>query len=162
MRTQPPAPAGISKFSTDFQPILSRAVQVAANEEKRILPADDPPGAAAILPLAARRAKKGITLEQIAESTKISVRVLQAIEEGEFHLLPGGLYSTSYIRQYARLADVNEGELLESYFRKTGTVSDPSTLSTKPRVPEGGSRPISRLFRAASPTTGSSGTRSAH
>jgi len=55
--------------------------------------------------LAALRQSKGITLEQIADSTKISIRYLRAIEEGRLAILPGGVYSTSYVRQYAQAID---------------------------------------------------------
>ena len=51
--------------------------------------------------LALVRQSKGITLEQIANSTKISIRYLRAIEEGRLAILPGGVYSANYIRQYA-------------------------------------------------------------
>ena len=44
------------------------------------------------LNLAARRAKAGLSLEQIAEMTKISIRFLRAIENEEFPLLPGGIF----------------------------------------------------------------------
>jgi len=52
-----------------------------------------------ILGLATIRQNRGISLAQIAELTKISVRSLEAIERGEFSKLPGGIYNTSYIRQ---------------------------------------------------------------
>ena len=51
--------------------------------------------------LATFRESKGITLQQIAETTKISIRYLRAIEEGRLAILPGGVYSTNYLRQYA-------------------------------------------------------------
>ena len=51
--------------------------------------------------LAILRQSKGITLEQIADTTKISIRYLRAIEEGRLAILPGGVYSINYIRQYA-------------------------------------------------------------
>jgi transcriptional regulator with XRE-family HTH domain len=66
------------------------------------------------------RNKKGITLRQIADDTKISIRALQAIERGEFKKLPGGIYNISYIRQYARAIDFDENELLAFYHAKTG------------------------------------------
>ena len=47
------------------------------------------------------RRKRGVSLEQIAESTKISTRFLRAIECEEFEKLPGGVFNTNYIRQYA-------------------------------------------------------------
>ena|SRR5271157_3612661 len=73
-----------------------------------------------VLGLATIRRNRGISLEQIAKSTKIGVRALEAIERGDFQKLPGGIYSTSYIRQYARAIDYDEGTLLEFYHRETG------------------------------------------
>ena len=58
-----------------------------------------------VLGLASIRRNRGLSLEQISQDTKISVRALQAIESGEFKKLPGGIYNTSYIRQYARAID---------------------------------------------------------
>ena|SRR5579872_251573 len=68
-----------------------------------------------ILGLKSIRRNRGITLEQIATATKISVRSLEAIECGDFSKLPGGIYNTSYIRQYARAIDYDESTLLAFY-----------------------------------------------
>ena len=73
-----------------------------------------------ILGLGTIRRNRGVSLEQIAEVTKISKRSLEAIEEGEFQKLPGGIYDTSYIRQYARAIDFDESRLLAFYYEKTG------------------------------------------
>jgi cytoskeletal protein RodZ len=70
-----------------------------------------------ILSLATIRRNRGISLEQIAEATKISIRSLEAIEHGEFRKLPGGIYNTSYIRQYARAIDYDESAILAVYHR---------------------------------------------
>jgi cytoskeletal protein RodZ len=67
--------------------------------------------------LAALRRQKGISLRHIADCTKIGVHYLEAIECGQFGKLPGGIYSVSYIRQYARAVDVNEVELIECYLK---------------------------------------------
>jgi cytoskeleton protein RodZ len=72
------------------------------------------------LRLEARRRERGISLEQIAETTKISLRFLQAIEAEEFGLLPGGLFNTSYIRQYAAAIGFDSKELLDYYHTRTG------------------------------------------
>ena len=58
---------------------------------------------------------KSISLDTIAASTKLSVRQLQAIESGDFRKLPGGIYNTNYIRQYARAIGFDETELLAWY-----------------------------------------------
>src|ERR1017187_6580497 len=73
---------------------------------------------------AAKRRERGISLDQIASATKISIRSLRAIEEGDFRKLPGGIYNTSYIRQYARAVDVNESELVAVYEESTGVAAN--------------------------------------
>ena len=78
------------------------------------------------LGLATIRRNRGISLRQIAESTKIGIRALEAIEQGEFKKLPGGIYTTSYIRQYARAIDYDESELLAVYWRETAAVQQES------------------------------------
>ena len=76
--------------------------------------------AAAHPDLAGYRATRGLSLDEIANSTKITVRYLQAIERGEWRKLPGGLYNISYIRQYARATGCDEGPILDRYFRAVG------------------------------------------
>jgi cytoskeletal protein RodZ len=71
-----------------------------------------------VLGLATVRRNRGITLQQISEVTKIGVRSLEAIEGGDFRKLPGGIYTTSYIRQYARAIDYDEDAILECYRRQ--------------------------------------------
>jgi len=68
-----------------------------------------------ILGVKSWRQRKGISLESIAASTKLSVRQLAAIEEGDFQRLPGGIYNTNYIRQYARAIGFDEADLLSFY-----------------------------------------------
>ena len=87
---------------------------------------------------AAKRREKGISLHQIATATKISVRSLQAIEDADFTKLPGGIYNTSYIRQYARAVDVDEAELLSVYEeskRVSASPAQPSSGSIKRFLP---------------------------
>jgi len=92
------------------------------------------------LGLATIRRNRGISLEQIAASTKISVRSLEAIERGDFRKLPGGIYNTSYIRQYARAIDYDESAILAVYHRETGT---PAPESNSRKSIFGGMRPAS-------------------
>ena len=86
-----------------------------------------------VLGLATIRRNRGISLQQIAESTKISVRSLEAIERGEFRKLPGGIYNTSYIRQYARAIDYDESAILAVYHREmTPAGGRPGCAQTRP------------------------------
>lgn len=65
--------------------------------------------------MASMRQNKGISLEQISEVTKLKISTLQAIEEGNFDVLPGGIYNISYIRQFARAIEADETELVAMY-----------------------------------------------
>jgi cytoskeletal protein RodZ len=70
------------------------------------------------LNLRGRRADCGLSLETIADSTKISIRFLRAIEDEEFEKLPGGIFNTSYLRQYAAAIGFDEAKLLTHYSHK--------------------------------------------
>jgi len=95
-----------------------------------------------VLGLATIRRNRGISLQQIAESTKISVRLLEAIERGEFRKLPGGIYNTSYIRQYARAIDYDETAILTVYHQE---------MNREPSVSRNGSgKGLYTGFRTAS------------
>ena len=85
-----------------------------------------------VLGLANIRKNRGISLEQIAATTKISVRSLEAIERGDFRKLPGGIYNTSYIRQYARAIDYDESNLLAFYSRSMAGVDGNASRSSTP------------------------------
>lgn len=65
--------------------------------------------------VAAFRKDRGVSLQQISHSTKICQFYLDAIESGEIHKLPGGIYTKSYLRQYARAIGYNEQDLLGRY-----------------------------------------------
>ena len=77
------------------------------------------------LDLIRSRKRAGISLEQIAEGTKISLRFLRAIEAEEFDKLPGGIFTTSYLRQYAAAIGYDATELLAQYDRKMNPPPSP-------------------------------------
>jgi cytoskeletal protein RodZ len=97
-----------------------------------------------ILGLITIRQNRGVSLEQIAKATKISVRSLEAIERGDFRKLPGGIYNTSYIRQYARAIDYDESVLLEYYKQQMSAEAPPSTTD-RGKSNFGGFRPASTI-----------------
>ena len=68
-----------------------------------------------IAQLAEARTQLGLSIRQIALTTRIASRYLEAIERGDFKKLPGGIYTTSYLRQYARAIHYPESELVAYY-----------------------------------------------
>jgi cytoskeleton protein RodZ len=89
------------------------------------------------------RKKAGVSLEQIADRTKISLRFLRAIEAEEFEKLPGGIFSTCYLRQYAALIGYDEVELLTHFDRKM----NPPPVSKAPDRENGSRRFLDRWLR---------------
>jgi cytoskeletal protein RodZ len=96
-----------------------------------------------ILGLSTIRRNRGISLEQIAESTKIGIRALQAIEQGDFRKLPGGIYNTSYIRQYARAIEYDESALLAFYKGEMARAEGTARNGANGNGAYGGLRPAS-------------------
>src|SRR5712671_778024 len=47
------------------------------------------------------RERRGISLRQIANATKISVGVLEALERNDISRLPGGIFGRAFVRSYA-------------------------------------------------------------
>ncbi len=96
--------------------------------------------------LAAIRQTKGIRLDKIAETTKISIRYLRAIESGDFKQLPGGVFATSYIRQYAEAIDYDAWDLLACYH---SVVPPEDNLPDVPEEPKRGGLPAFLRFLAS-------------
>ena len=65
--------------------------------------------------LKSEREKRKITLDEVANATKISTRMLRAIEQEKFDLLPGGIFNKSFVRSYARHLGLNEDEIVGNY-----------------------------------------------
>jgi cytoskeletal protein RodZ len=61
------------------------------------------------------RKLRGVSLEEISDTTKISTRFLRAIETEEFEKLPGGVFNTNYIRQYASAIGFSSDILIAQY-----------------------------------------------
>ncbi len=68
------------------------------------------------------RLKKGLILEEISEDTKINVRILQALEQGDFHILPVP-YVRLFMKAYAQAIDYPVEDILrglENELKLTG------------------------------------------
>jgi cytoskeleton protein RodZ len=80
------------------------------------------------------RETHGISLREISEQTRISMRYLEAIEGDDYKRLPGGIFNRSFIRAYAKFIGYNEQEAIEDYARTLRERGEPSDeTSTKPR-----------------------------
>jgi cytoskeletal protein RodZ len=62
-----------------------------------------------------QREQRGIALENISNTTKISTRMLRALEEENFDQLPGGVFNKGFVRAYARQVGLDEEEAIADY-----------------------------------------------
>jgi transcriptional regulator with XRE-family HTH domain len=84
------------------------------------------------LDLKAIRESRGLDLNDVFRATKISVVNLEAIERGEFHLLPPPVYAKAYIKTYAKLLDADEEKALGRYERYLTAVADAGAKEPEP------------------------------
>ncbi len=88
------------------------------------------------------RESRGISLDQIATATKISTRMLKAIEDEKFDLLPGGIFNKGFIRSYAKFLGIDEEQAVADYVAATGPEEPINNLPQIADVPE---RPLRQL-----------------
>lgn len=70
--------------------------------------------------IANAREKKNLTIENISEKIKIRRFFLEAIEEGRFDRLPGGIYTIGFIKAYTRYLDLDADEIILALSKTEG------------------------------------------
>src|SRR5262244_3600486 len=85
-----------------------RVMSMEAHGEAASLPAPDGPGAR----LRAARENAGLSLDQAAQQLKLAPRQVQALEDEDFAHLPGRTFTRGFVRNYARLLNLDPEELL--------------------------------------------------
>jgi cytoskeleton protein RodZ len=71
------------------------------------------------------REMRGITLDEITESTKISRRHLEALEGEHFDQLPGGVFNKGFVRAYARFLGIDEEQAVADYSAASNEQPEP-------------------------------------
>jgi cytoskeleton protein RodZ len=82
------------------------------------------------------REMRGITLEEIATSTKIGTRSLRALEEEDFEQLPGGIFNKGFVRAYAKYLGIDEEQAVTDYLLAAGEGEQPLPNPTVKAEPE--------------------------
>jgi cytoskeleton protein RodZ len=66
------------------------------------------------------REQRGITLEDVSSTTRISARMLRAMEEDHFDQLPGGVFNKGFIRAYAKHVGIDPEQAVTDYLAAIG------------------------------------------
>jgi cytoskeletal protein RodZ len=71
------------------------------------------------------RERRGMTLRQLANITKISVSALEALERNDISRLPGGIFSRAFIRSYASEVGLDPETIVQEFLAQfpQGTVA---------------------------------------
>ncbi len=100
-----------------------------------------------------QRLEKHISLMDISVETRINVRFLEAIEAGDFHVLPQ-TYVRAFLREYAAFVGMNPDEVMQMYTAARGEArpaAAPAPAAAAPTRPQSDetSPPLTQRFTAS-------------
>jgi cytoskeletal protein RodZ len=64
------------------------------------------------------RELRQISIAEVAQTTRIPVRIISQLENDELEVLPADIFIRGYLRAYARAVSLDEGEVLGRHQRK--------------------------------------------
>ena len=62
-----------------------------------------------------QREARSVSLREIADNSKISLRYLEALEQDRFDVLPAPVFARGFLREYARVVGLNADEVVNLY-----------------------------------------------
>ena len=109
-------------------------VAIAKTIKKRIKDKDPKKTEAAILPkdmisgddLKQLRKTFGVKIEDLFEVTRISVSILEAIENDDFGTLPSTVYLKNFLKAYAELFEVDPKKIIDGYIKNLNHIKGTS------------------------------------
>src|ERR1700674_5761227 len=98
------------------------------------------------------RERRGVSLRQIANATKISVAALEALERNDISRLPGGIFSRAFVRSYAIEVGLEPEETIREFIAQfphdSLTAGHPNSAQIEDSGAfDGGRRTASALLR---------------
>ena len=82
------------------------------------------------------RERRGISLRQIASSTKIAAAALEALEKNDISKLPGGIFSRAFVRSYAVEVGLDPDDTVREFLDRFDQDAPPSVTATAAAIPE--------------------------
>jgi cytoskeleton protein RodZ len=82
------------------------------------------------------RERRGISLRQIASSTKIAAAALEGLEKNDISKLPGGIFSRAFVRSYAVEVGLDPDETVKEFLDRFKQDAPPSAESMAAAIPE--------------------------
>ena len=71
-----------------------------------------------------------VSLEELVQTTRIPLKMLQHIEADQLEALPGDVFSRGFLRAYARALGLDAANVLDKFDRKIDLTAPPPPLSS--------------------------------
>ena len=84
--------------------------------------------------LAAARNAKNLSVQAVSDSLRLSLKQISALESDDFSALPQPMATRGFIRNYARLLELDAEPLLDSY-RQRIPDNTPTSLNVQTSIP---------------------------
>src|SRR5258705_9170594 len=81
------------------------------------------------------RERRGISLRQIASSTKIAAAALDALGKNDISKLPGGIFSRAFVRSYAVEVGLDPDETIKEFLDRFNQDPPPPSGATAGAIP---------------------------
>jgi cytoskeletal protein RodZ len=94
------------------------------------------------------RELRQISLREVAEATKISLRYLEAMERNDFAGLPGGVFNRGFVRAYCQYIGVDPEGMVNSYLLEEKSQSVPGDRNARPPLLRGQPSAVKIRFAA--------------
>ena len=78
------------------------------------------------------REARGLTISEVQEATKIRSRYLEAIEQGNFEVLPGDVYVKGFLRNYAEAVGLCGDEVVARYKAERERIEEEKAREASP------------------------------
>lgn len=77
------------------------------------------------------REMRGVSLEEVSNATRISTRFLLALENEQWHELPGGVFNRGFVRSVSRFLGLDEDALIAEYALVTNDKPEVAVWATE-------------------------------
>jgi cytoskeleton protein RodZ len=93
-----------------------------------------------------QREARSVSMREIADNSKISLRYLEALEQDRFDVLPAPVFARGFLREYARVVGLNPDEVVNLYLVAIEERSEGNRRVERPK-------PIRAESRSGSPSS---------
>ncbi|NCA68572.1 MAG: helix-turn-helix domain-containing protein [Sphingobacteriia bacterium] len=124
---------------------MTNLIQESSPDDQKVIDFAESPGRR----LRVQRQSRGLSIESVATRLHLRAELIDALEQDRYHALPGPVFVTGYLRNYARLLDLEPDPLIQAYQAHAASLLPipDATPGREPAAPEDRrSRPWVSLF----------------